>query len=396
MKVRLRWVPTGQLLCREGDPPGPLYLICAGLMRVYRRDTQPPHADVDLARVGNGNVIGELAPILKQPRSASVQALEPTQVLEIDVGEIGSVMEQQAALRRVVGVALKERSGLSEAAIASVAAKLGIDLGTPASRPHSSPTTALASSEPASTTAVTFPEPAHDTTLVYPKALTCPACGAQFSALVVRPKKDMPGERSTDFHQSYRTSLNPYDYELWVCPNDLYAALPADFADLSSRQQAQVAETVEQVIQGWGDVRPDFNVDRTLQLREQALLLALELYRMRQAPPLRLAAIQHRLAWCARERGDRAAEHDWLSQAIDSYATGYREAALDAREEIRILYLCGELSMRLGSIADAQQWFSQGLRHAALKDHPTWDRMIRQQWTLAREVAATGAAASAA
>jgi uncharacterized protein (DUF2225 family) len=202
----------------------------------------------------------------------------------------------------------------------------------------------------------------------------------------------MPGERSTDFHQSYRTPLNPYDYELWVCPNDLYTAFPADFADLSQRHMDRVAETVQEVVRGWGGQRPEFNCERSLDLREKALHLALAMYRMRGAAPLRIAAILHRLAWCARERGDRAAEQAALAQALEAYTTGYREAELEKKEELRVLYLCGELSLRIGSVADALQFFGEGLRHPALKDHPSWERMFRDQWSLGREVAKAAAA----
>jgi uncharacterized protein (DUF2225 family) len=387
LKVQLRWVPTGNLLCREGDPPGPLYLICAGSMRVYRHDAEPPHREIDIARVGTGDVIGELAPILNKPRSASVQALEPTQVLEIDVRDIGSIVEQQAPLRRVLGLALQERSGLPSATISAMAARFGISL------PTAAPSPAQASSE--APAAPTFPDPAHDTTVAYPKPLTCPACGARFSALAVRPKKDMPGERATDLHQTYRTALNPYDYEVWVCPNDLYAGFATDFADLAERFRPHVANVVQQVVDGWGGTRPDFNVDRTLALREKALELALAMYRLRQATPLRLGAIMHRLAWAARERGDEATERAWLAQAVEAYATGYRDSDLEKKEELRIGYLCGELHLRLGALNDALQWFGEGLRHPALTDHPTWERMIRDQWAAAREIAAANAQAGA-
>ncbi|HTD77370.1 MAG TPA: DUF2225 domain-containing protein, partial [Chloroflexota bacterium] len=176
----------------------------------------------------------------------------------------------------------------------------------------------------------------------------------------------------------------------WVCPNDLYAALPADFGELSDIQRMKVAEVVDGVTAGWGGERPDFNADRSLRLREQGLQLALAIYRMREAPPSRVAAILHRLAWCAREQSDTEIEQQWLSQAVEAYSTAYAESDLDGtRDELRVLYLCGELSARLGDTPAALRWFEEALRHPALKDHPNWERMLRDQWAQAR---ATGAA----
>ena len=82
--------------------------------------------------------------------------------------------------------------------------------------------------------------------------------------------------------------------------------------------------------------------------------------------------------------------------AIDTYRTAYSESDLDgAKDELRVLYLCGELSASIGDTDSAVRWFGEGLRHPALKDHPNWERMLREQWSQARaDAAARGAATS--
>jgi uncharacterized protein (DUF2225 family) len=244
--------------------------------------------------------------------------------------------------------------------------------------------------DPVDDAGVSLPVPPHDRTVAYPKALTCPSCRARFSTLVIHARKDQPVERTSDFHQRYVTTFNPYDYELWVCPNDLYASLPADFGELSEIQRLKVAEVVDSVIAGWDGERPNFNTDRTLTLRERGLQLALGLYRMREAAPSRLAAILHRLAWCAREQGDPETERSWLLQALEAYSTAYAESDLDgAKYELRVQYLCGELSARLGDTPAALRWFGEALRHPNLRDHPNWERMLREQWAQARTISSS-------
>jgi uncharacterized protein (DUF2225 family) len=213
----------------------------------------------------------------------------------------------------------------------------------------------------------------------------------------VHARKDQPAARESDFHNTYTSAHNPYDYEVWVCPNDLYAALPIDFPDLSEKHRLQVAPAVEEVVAGWADHLPEFNADRTLDLRQRGLELALALYRIRELADLRLAAITHRLAWCARERGDNDAEQGWLARALEHYRTAYSETDLGGvQEELRIQYLCGELSLRLGDIAGAVKWFAQALRHPGLKEHASWNRMLREQWAVASERAAAQASVDSA
>jgi len=376
--VKLRKLVAGQTLMREGDPPGPIYVICSGRLRVYRRDLTVVNAVVDLATLGSGEVIGELGPILGKLRSATVQAVEPTQVLEIPAEQLASLVEQHQPLVRVILTALRERSDLSQADLAKLTARLG--LSTPP-EPTREPREPQPSPAPAQGVSV----PAHDSAVVYSKTVDCPSCGTKFSALMVRPRKDQPAERESDFHSTYRTTYNPYDYEPWVCPNDLYAALPADFADLAERHARQVAPVVEQVVAEWGDELPEFNADRTLDLRQRGLELALALCQMRDLPHIRMAAITHRLAWCSRERGDVETEQKWLARALEHYTAAHADAAQeDAKEDLRLQYLCGELSLRLGDVNGAVTWFAHALRHPGLKDHANWERMLREQWAVAR------------
>jgi uncharacterized protein (DUF2225 family) len=380
-RADVRWLVAGETVCQEGDPPGPLYLVCKGAVRVYRHDPAAPESPIELAQLGPGSVIGEIASILNQPRNATVEATEPTQILEVPVDRLGTMTRRQAPLLRVVAHALRERAGVSPEQLVELAAKIGVDL-------NAAPPVV---DEPR-TPAQQLPPPEHDGAILYPKEMTCPACYSTFSALIFRTHKEQPTERASDFHQSYRTVLKPYDYEIWVCPVDLYAALPADFLTLTAAQSTAIDDTVAQVVENeWGGVRPDFNVDRTLALREQALQLALAQYRMRDASPVRLAALLHRLAWCARERGnDAAIERHFLGLALAEYKTGYESTGVGSpQEELRLQFLCGEISLRIGDVSGALTWFAQALRHPELKKYPKWEHMLRDQWVVAREAGST-------
>ena len=66
----------------EGDEGGALYIITDGLMRVWL--SEPAHGkELTLAFLESGDVLGEIALLDGQPRSASATAVEDTELLEI-------------------------------------------------------------------------------------------------------------------------------------------------------------------------------------------------------------------------------------------------------------------------------------------------------------------------
>ena len=375
-KPSLRSLAAGQLLCQFGDPPGPMYVILAGKLIVYRPNPRRPYENMELAQLGPGAVVGEVAPILGQLRSASVRAVEASQLLVVPVNQLSVLGKLQAPFVRVVVRALHERAGLSATELTALADTWGVEVPDL--------TVLLAADEDSPRPAEAAPAPG--TTAVYAKMVTCPICQTDFSTQVVRLNKDQPQKQESDFHQTYDKAFNPYDYEPWVCPIDLYAALPADFAPLTEDQREHVAEAIAEFVdRDWAGERPDFGGPRTLALRERALQIAQVVCQVRAAMPLRTAAVQHRLAWCARERQDDGAEQLWLAEALESYTAAHDQGAgASAKDEIRIEYLCGELALRLGDRARAQSWFTQALLHPGLKAHPMWARMIRAQISEAR------------
>ncbi len=380
-----RALAPGEILFHQGDPPGPMYVIRSGSVRIYKELPGPEHRIVELARYGQGGHVGEMAPLLGEPRSATVQAVMATELVEVAPAQMKALMRTNRSFARAITRSLMERAGLSAPEAAAFAVDPDRRTGAAAPPPGA---------EPEGREDGPLPVPAHDPAVLYPKEVTCAGCASVFSTLRVRPSKDTPYATATDFHEEYRGTRNPNDYAVWVCPVDLYAALPDDFADLTDSQREHVGPIVAGVVSMlWGGERPDFNVDRNLDLREKSLQLALALYVMRGATPQRLAAIQHRLAWCARERGDTTTELHWLREALASYRTTYTETELGSeRSEIRLGYLCGELALRVGAADEAVNWFWQVTRHPKIKDYPVWERKARERWATAQEDAATRAA----
>jgi CRP-like cAMP-binding protein len=76
-----RSYPRGETLCREGDRSSVVLVLLAGHVRIVHGT--PDGREVVVGVRSRGDVIGELAAIDAQPRSATVEALDDVEVLEV-------------------------------------------------------------------------------------------------------------------------------------------------------------------------------------------------------------------------------------------------------------------------------------------------------------------------
>jgi CRP-like cAMP-binding protein len=74
-------VPAGRVVFRKGDPGNGCYLILGGAVKV----TLPtaPGQEVLIAILGKGDIVGEMALLDRQPRSATVTAVKPCELCYI-------------------------------------------------------------------------------------------------------------------------------------------------------------------------------------------------------------------------------------------------------------------------------------------------------------------------
>lgn len=83
---------TRSRLCNEGEPGGSLFMILSGRVKVSK--VAPNGKDSILAFMGPGEVLGEMTLIDGSPRSASVEALETTRVLEVQRRDFLPLLER--------------------------------------------------------------------------------------------------------------------------------------------------------------------------------------------------------------------------------------------------------------------------------------------------------------
>lgn len=87
---------AGDVLFRRGDEGDSMYEIIAGAIRIYTEDGQGNELTLVIRRAGE--VVGELALLDKQPRSASAAAAEPLQVMVLHRDQFMKFLQERPAV----------------------------------------------------------------------------------------------------------------------------------------------------------------------------------------------------------------------------------------------------------------------------------------------------------
>ena len=101
-------VPAGHVLMHQDSSGGEMFVIASGEVIVERNGRE-------LARLGPGDVVGEMALLSEGPRTATVTAAEPSTLFVLAHREFHSLMDQSAEVRKCVFAAVAHRIRALEA-----------------------------------------------------------------------------------------------------------------------------------------------------------------------------------------------------------------------------------------------------------------------------------------
>lgn len=98
----------GSVIITEGQPGSSMYIIARGEVKVYTRG--PDGASVYLAKLGEGDFFGEVSVLTGKPRTATITASQPAQVLRLDKTKLDNALARYPGIRQVLDDFYKKRA----------------------------------------------------------------------------------------------------------------------------------------------------------------------------------------------------------------------------------------------------------------------------------------------
>lgn len=103
-----RKFPAGSVLMQQGDTGAGLFVITGGNVKITQ-SVNPDRAEEELGTAGAGNVLGEMALLDDQPRSATVTAIDDVTTLILPIWDFRTVLRSNPEIAVKLLAALSHR-----------------------------------------------------------------------------------------------------------------------------------------------------------------------------------------------------------------------------------------------------------------------------------------------
>lgn len=193
------------------------------------------------------------------------------------------------------------------------------------------------------------------TMFLYDKKETCPVCAHGFTSKAVKSNAPRVKSKDTDLFIRYN-GINPYLYEVIVCPHCGYSALKSDFNNIRSYQKEKIKDKVS--TQWKGREYPKlFDENIAIERYKLALLNAV----LGELNNSTKAVICLKTAWMYRLLDKEDDEKEFLAKALQGFLIAYENerTPIYGLDRFSLEYLIGELHRRTGDFANAKLWLGK-------------------------------------
>mgnify|MGYP006417068607 CR=1 FL=1 len=218
---------------------------------------------------------------------------------------------------------------------------------------------------------------------LYDKKYTCAMCESTFTTKKVRSRFVKVLNFDTDFAPLYADGFeNPNFYYINVCPDCGYS-FTDDFSSYFPPGAKQVIQ--DKICSQW--VPHDYGAERTIQDALNTFKLAAYSSMLKKEKHIVTAGLYIRIAWLYRSTENLDQELRFLKLALKEYTESYSTGDYKGTQvsELRLMYLIGELSRRLGQTQDAVRFFSKVIEKQRQSVEPQIIQLAKDRWQELRE-----------
>jgi uncharacterized protein (DUF2225 family) len=322
----------------------------------------------------------------KQPRSATVSALEETIVIELTEENFNHVISRhpEFALNIMKGLSSRVRrvtEGLVTGAGAGERERAQAETGSienPEEDPEkkSEKVTAKRPGEEQfikpleETGGITFfpdtplrqyslaADPSHQQYL-FEKDTTCPICKKSFPVSMIRSSRLKLKAIAPDLRQFYE-DFEPLWYMVWCCPHCGYANFYYQFRQVSELMKKCIMNEAKEFQDG--GMKVDFSVPRNINEVFRAYYMCYRTIRLGNASSDSMAKLWLRLSWLFQDAGDEEMYCKASSNALECYMDAFLNTRKTLPEQdSRMCLLLGELNLRLKNYEEALRFYRKAI-----------------------------------
>jgi len=217
----------------------------------------------------------------------------------------------------------------------------------------------------------------------FDRNVECIYCNNKFTTKKIRSRFIKVTEYDTDFRPHYASSeANALLYNIFVCTQCGFS-----FSDDFTKYFAPGTKELihERVTAKW--IPSDYSGGRTVDDAIKTYKLAGYCATLKKEKHITIAGIFLRLAWLYRQKENLEQEARFLKLARHEYLESYTTDDFKGTQvsEVRLLYLAGELSNRIGDIPAAIKYFSMVIEKQKQTVETKLVEMARERWQEIRD-----------
>lgn len=201
------------------------------------------------------------------------------------------------------------------------------------------------------------PQSPNTATLLYDTSIVCPVCENRFKEKAIKTSSYKIDSKDSDLFIRY-SIINPYFFEVWICPRCGYASTKVDFHKIATDQKDLILKNISPKFKP-KDYSLPYDVNTAIERYKLALINCISM----KSKASRKAMICLKIAWMYRlsnNSNSSTYEMNFLEQALKGFENAYFNEIfpLYGMDKFLCMYLIGELNRRTKNYDAALNWLS--------------------------------------